>query len=157
MKSFSIQKPDYFIRTLRPDHQESVQTLLVKCSDYYLLVDGETCSPIAAEKLYNATPPGKSLKEKFLYGIWQKTGEIIGVLEGMRNYPTESVWWIALFMLNPTLRGQGLGREIIEGFIEFTRVDNGKTIMLGVVEDNKSALFFWEKLGFNIVRQTEPR
>jgi len=79
------------------------------------------------------------------------------LLEGTRNYPTESVWWIALFILNPTARGKGLGHAVINNFINYVRVNDGKTIMLGVVEDNKSALLFWKKQGFNKIRQTEPR
>jgi hypothetical protein len=29
--------------------------------------------------------------------------------------------------------------------------------MLGVVEENRAAYRFWQQLGFDLVRQTEPR
>lgn len=157
MKSFHFQNSDYRIRKLKPKHQEAIQSLLEKCSDYYLLVEGEPCSPWAATELFLSTPPGKSLNNKFIYGFWKRSGDIFGLIEGMSNYPTESDWWIALFLLDPKFRGQGFGREIIENFNEFVRLNHGKTIMLGVVEANKTALLFWKKQGFAFVRQTEFR
>jgi ribosomal protein S18 acetylase RimI-like enzyme len=37
------------------------------------------------------------------------------------------------------------------------RLEQGTSIMLGVVEENQEAYRFWQQLGFELVRQTEPR
>jgi len=34
---------------------------------------------------------------------------------------------------------------------------HGAAIMLGVVEENQAAYDFWQRLGFELVRKTEPR
>ena len=44
--------------------------------------------------------------------------------------------------------------ELLE---ENVRAKKATSIMLGVVEENQSAYRFWQGLGFELVRQTEPR
>ncbi|MGB8213909.1 MAG: GNAT family N-acetyltransferase [Anaerolineales bacterium] len=122
-----------------------------------MVVDGECVSPTAAQEIYRSVPEGKSLNDKFLYGLLDRKGGIVGVLEGIRDYPNGATWWIGLLMLAPKVRGNGLGRKIIESFSEYVRSEQGITIMLGVVEENQAAYHFWEKLGFELVHQTEPR
>ena len=100
---------------------------------------------------------GDQLKISSCYGIWQKADRLVGVLEGMKNYPTEMVWWIGLFLLDPTTRGYGLGRVVVEDFVRYVGSNQGKSIMLGVVEDNLKGLKFWLEQGFIFVRETEPR
>ena len=36
-------------------------------------------------------PPGKSLADKFVFGLINRRGAVVGVLEGMRNYPVISI------------------------------------------------------------------
>jgi len=45
----------------------------------------------------------------------------------------------------------------LRGFSEYVRLHGGKAMMLGVVEDNRRAYRFWQKMGFEVVRKTEPR
>jgi ribosomal protein S18 acetylase RimI-like enzyme len=149
--------PEYLIGRLKPEHTEALQRLLEQCADYAMLVEGEAVSPSAAQDLFNEAPPGRSLSDKFLYGVWDRKGNIVGVLEGMRHYPDETTWWIGLLLLAPQARGCGLGRKLVEGFTETVRSEQGGAVMLGVVEDNQAAYRFWLKLGFEPVRQTEPR
>jgi len=86
-----------------------------------------------------------------------RKGDIVGVLEGIRHYPDETTWWIGLLMLAPEVRGRGLGRKLVQGFSEYVRLEQGTSMMLGVVEENRSAYRFWQQVGFELVRQTEPR
>ncbi|HMB25334.1 MAG TPA: GNAT family N-acetyltransferase, partial [Anaerolineales bacterium] len=95
--------------------------------------------------------------DKFLYGVFDHQGGLVGVLEGMRHYPEENIWWIGLLMLAPEARGCGIGRKVVQSFFEYVRSEQGAAVMLGVVEENKSAYRFWQQMGFELVRQTEPR
>jgi ribosomal protein S18 acetylase RimI-like enzyme len=97
------------------------------------------------------------LRDKFLYGFLDRDDAIIGVLEGLRDYPDDAVWWVGLLLLAPEARGYGVGRKIMEAFSEYVRLEKGTGIMLGVVEENQAAYRFWQGLGFELVRQTEPR
>ena len=62
-----------------------------------------------------------------------------------------------MFLFAPEVRGQGIGQKVMQGFVDHVRASGGKAIMLGVVEDNEHAYRFWERIGFQPVRKTEPR
>jgi len=87
---------NYALRSLQPEDAETLQRLFDQCSDYSLIVEGEPSSPTAAQELFQAAPPGRSLADKFVFGLIDRRDEIVGVLEGMRHYPEEHIWWIGL-------------------------------------------------------------
>jgi len=156
-QSFQIDDPDYHVSKLEQEHCASLQKLFERCADYALIVEGESVSPTAAQETFQDVPPGRSTDDKFVYGLWDRQGNIVGLLEGLRHYPDETVWWIGLLILAPEVRGRGLGRTLEQGFCEYVRAQNGTAIMLGVVEENRAAYRFWQGQGFALVRQTEPR
>jgi ribosomal protein S18 acetylase RimI-like enzyme len=148
---------EYSILRLEPGDIPALQSLFEKCQDYAMIVEGESASPNAAEDIFNAAPPGRSLEDKFIFGLVDQQGETAGVLEGMRDYPGEATWWIGLLLLAPEARGRGSGQRLVQRFMEYVRSQGGERVMLGVVEDNTRALSFWQRLGFTQVRVTEPR
>ena len=154
---FSINDPEYSVCKLLPQQVEALQRLFEQCADFTLLVEGEEVNPNAAQEIFRSLPAGRSLRDKFLYGFLDRNGVIVGVLEGIQHYPDDSTWWIGLLLLAPEARGNGLGRKIIEAFSEYVYANQGAAIMLGVVEQNRAAYRFWQNLGFELVRQTEPR
>jgi ribosomal protein S18 acetylase RimI-like enzyme len=79
------------------------------------------------------------------------------MLEGVRGYPDETTWWIGLLALTPHVRRLGLGRKMVAGFCELARAEHRASIMLGVVEENEQAYRFWQQMGFELLRQSEPR
>jgi ribosomal protein S18 acetylase RimI-like enzyme len=154
---FEMKTSDYELRNLQPEDAEALQRLFDQCSDYSLIVEGEPAASTAAQELFQETPPGRSLADKFVFGLVNHRGEVVGVLEGMRHYPEEHIWWIGLLLLAPAVRQQGLGRMIVDGFSEYVRSQDGVAMMLGVVADNYLAYKFWRQQGFEKVRITEPR
>lgn len=154
---FSLIDSDYFVCGLRPEHTEPLQRLFEQCADFTQMVEGESVSPTAARDIFRAALEGRSLRDKFLYGLQDRKGAFVGLLEGMRHYPDNTIRWIGLQLLAPEARGHGLGRKIIDAFSEYVKLNQGTAIMLGVVEENQAAYRFWHNLGFELVRQTEPR
>ena len=155
---FHIEDPDYSVRELHhPEDTASLQRLFEQCADYVMIVEGQEVSSSAAQETFEDMPPGRSLDDKFIYGLLDRNGNIIGLLEGMQHYPDEMTWWIGLFMLSPDVRGHGLGRRVMDGFSDYVHKNHGTSIMLGVVEENQAAYEFWQRLGFELVRKTEPR
>jgi ribosomal protein S18 acetylase RimI-like enzyme len=45
----------------------------------------------------------------------------------------------------------------MQGFVEYVQASGGQAIMLGVVDENKRAYKFWNRMGFEFVRKTEPQ
>ena len=145
------------MRRLYPESAGAVQTLFERCNDFNLLVDGEDVSPTSGQEIFQELPPGRSLADKFLFGVFDPTEQLVGLLEGLWGYPEAGVCWIGLLLLDPALRGQGLGRQLMVGFEDYARAQGSQFLMLGVVEENPRAYTFWSSLGFELVHQTKPR
>jgi len=135
----------------------TLQALFEKCEDYARLVEGEEVSPTAAEEIFHSYPPGRSLEDKLLWGLFDQKNELVGLLEGFAHYPEEGTWWIGLLILAPEIRGQGVGRRLVDGFSEHVRSQNSQAIMLGVVEDNREAFAFWQRMGFILEYTRKPK
>jgi GNAT superfamily N-acetyltransferase len=156
-QSFKINFPDYAIRRLQPEDAAILQVLYDRCGDFNWLVEGEPVSLTAAQEDFRSVPQGKSLDDKLVWGIFNLQGEMVGVLDVLRDYPEASTWWVGLLMLAPDARGIGIGRAVMRGFSDYARLQGGKTLMLGVVEENTPAVEFWQKIGFSLLRKTEVR
>ena len=154
---FDIHFHNYSARRLSLEDRQAVQTLLEKCLDYMLLVDGHPAGPNAAEEVLQSAPPGISPDDKFVFGFFNSQNELVGLLDGVRRYPDETTWWIGLLIFAPEIRAQGIGQKAMQGFAEYARVNGAQAIMLGVVEENERAYSFWTRMGFEFVRKTEPR
>lgn len=135
----------------------AIQELWERCLDYMLLVDGHPAGPDAGEEEFQDAPPGRSLDDKFLFGIVNQQNELVGLLDVFRWYPDETSWWIGLLLFIPQVRSQGFGQKVLQGFTEHVRANGGQAIMLGVVGENELAYKFWSRMGFELMRQTEPR
>ncbi len=124
-----------------------LQGLLERAADYYLLVCGESPAPGAAQRLMADLPPGKTLDDKLVMGVFGDQG-LIGVMDVVRDYPERGVWWIGLLLLDPVTRGQGLGEALYRSFEPWAGQLGAQAIGLGVVEKNVRAVHFWKRLGF---------
>jgi ribosomal protein S18 acetylase RimI-like enzyme len=148
---------DFSVRSLHPADADALQVLFERCADFNRLVDGEAVSPTSGQDIFLEAPPGYSLADKFMFGVYDRVGELVGMLEGMWGYPQAGTCWIGLLLFTPQSRGQGLGRRLIAGFEDFAISHNCSAIMLGVVEENTQAYAFWQHLGFELIRTTEPK
>lgn len=157
--AFDIGLQDnYSVHWLLPKDIGAIQNLFEKCLDFMLLVDGHAADPEEIEKdIFQFTPPGRLLGDKFVFGILNQQNDLVGLLEGLRWYPDETAWWIGLLLFAPEARSQGIGQKVVQGFAGYVRANGGQAIMLGVVEENRRAYKFWSGLGFEMVRKTEPR
>jgi GNAT superfamily N-acetyltransferase len=154
---FTLDHPDYSITPIDFTHTTQLQALFERYADYALIVEGGAVSPHAAQEALQETPPGRSLADKFLYCVWHPQAQLVGVLEGMRGYPDESTWWIGLLLLDPAVRGQGLGRRLVQRLGAWAQAQGATALMLGVMADNHPAFAFWRQQGFDLVRVSEPR
>lgn len=157
MTSFRWERLPFSVRDFAVSDLPALQALLERCGDYSQLVEGQPAQPCAAEELLRDGPPGRGQADKFLVLVEGGSRSVAGVLEGMRGYPGSSDWWIGLLLLAPDTRGRGLGGGLVEAFCDYAARAGCRAMMLGVVEENTGALKFWDRLGFQIVRKTEPR
>lgn len=105
--TFPILLPGYTVEGLTLEDAKRLQFLYEACADYALLEQGELPASNAAELEFMALPPNRTAKDKFMFGLVNLEGRIVGLLEGNRSYPEEGCWWVGLLMVEPKVRGHG--------------------------------------------------
>ena len=153
--AFVFGKPEHAVKVLQIDDASILQELYEKCADYNYLMEGQPPSPTAALDEFTAIPEGRSLHDKYMLGIFAPRGRLIGLLEGMRNYPEARSLWVGLIMLDPTYRRQGLLVPLLAEFERYLAGQGIDYVMGSVVQANDKVLRLWRQMGFEVVRRVE--
>lgn len=127
---------------------DELQAFLDRCREYFELVTGQPPGPREAADLLRALPRGKNREDKFVLGLFDAPGHLIGVLDVIRDFPRPREWFLGLLMFEPTLRGKKLGDRVFRRLEEWIRAQGGTAIHLVVEEVNPGALRFWQRMGF---------
>ncbi len=132
----------------RREHE--LQAFYEGCRDYFELVTGQPPSPSEAADLIAAVPRGKTRDDKFVIGLFDAPGHLVGVLDVIRDFPKAGEWYLGLLLFEPTLRGKKLGDRVYHRLEEWVRAQGGIAIHLIVEEVNPGALRFWQRMGFEV-------
>lgn len=124
-----------------------LQELFARCDDYFLLSEGTPTPADMAEKELASLAPNATAEDMFSFGI-ERSGELVGFLNVARNYPKPQEWWIGFLLLDPSVRGTGLGSEVHRALREWIVAQSGTTLWLGVLEQNEPAKRFWHRMGY---------
>ena len=133
---------------LDESRRPELQAFYEGCADYFELVTGQPPGPNEAQDLLTSLPRGKTHDDKFVIGLFDAPGHLVGILDVIRDFPKPHEWYLGLLMFEPTLRGQKLGDRVYHRLEEWVRELGGKAIHLIVQEQNPKALRFWERMGF---------
>jgi GNAT superfamily N-acetyltransferase len=155
--SFTLNRPGYLAKQLRPEDAAVLQSLYEQCADFSLLNVGHPFSPTEAREEFDVLPDGKTAADKYIFGLFDPHSNLIGMIESIRYYPDDQTWWIGLMMLSPTQRGQGLGLNFYQAFEDWVSKQGIKKISLCVIEINELGLKFWKSLGFGVIHKKEPQ
>lgn len=116
--------------------------------DFFLLCEGEIGS---AEGLLKICPPSRNVsRDKFVLGIYDDE-KLKGVVDLIRNYPSDGIWTIGYLLIHPTHRGNHMGYNLIKDLGKSLVHQGAAKLRCGVQEQNISALKFWIKCEFKIV------
>ncbi len=130
--------------------RDELQAFYESCRDYVELVTGAPPGPDEANALLSALPRGKGHEDKFVIGLFDAPGHMVGVLDVIRDYPAAGEWYLGLLMFAPSWRSRGLGERVYRRLEEWVAASGGKALHLIVQEGNPGALRFWQRVGFEI-------
>lgn len=134
-----------------------LQELCDACADYHVIVEGEPAGPEKARELLAELPPGKTLEDKFFFGLFTPRPRLCGALDLLRNYREPGEWYLGLLLLEPGVRGRGLGERVLRAAEDWARAQGAKRIKLACAEQNESGRRFWERQGYGDPRRFPPR
>jgi ribosomal protein S18 acetylase RimI-like enzyme len=127
-----------------------LQAFYERCCDYFELVTGQPPGPDEAGDLLRSVPRGKTHDDKFVIGLFDAPGHLVGVLDVIRDFPERGEWYLGLLLFEPTLRGHKLGDRVYHRLEEWVRAQGGTALHLIVEEVNPGALRFWQRMGFEV-------
>lgn len=125
----------------------TLQRLFERCAGFWELIDGARPAPGKAVKELTSIAPGKTADDTFTFGIFEE-GELTAFVQLARDYPRASAWWIGLLMLDPAVRGRGLGADIHRQIVAWVEAQGGTALGLVVQIQNEAAYGFWRRLGY---------
>ncbi len=144
----------YSIRLLFPDDCGKIFSFLDQNREYFLLENGR--SPVHADgkSFIEDLPPNKPPSDKFAIAF-EKDNRITALVDLVRGYPEEHIWWIGLLLIHPSSRGMGLGSRIIRLLDHLVFALGGREIRLGVLSENDPGFQFWKTMGFEQIQTSE--
>ena len=134
---------------------EALNRLHARCADYVELITGAPPHGREGEELYWRLAPGLPPETKVLLGLYPRAGgDLVGVVELIRDLRRRGDWCLALLVMEPGWRGKGLGTRLVEAMFAALRDEDGDTVCLVVQRQNEGALRFWTRMGFVTFRES---
>ena len=146
----------YLFKQLSPFNKRQVYDLYCQCDDYFYLAEGKPADGSNVKELFEELPPGKQIHDKEIYGLFHQ-GEMLGVVDLVKDFPEKDEWIIGLLLLDPSVRNKGLGSAMHKVILEDALERGAKKLRVGVLEQNNQGFNYWEKLGYNEISRKEKR
>lgn len=141
----------YSIRSLTKEDRDEIFEFLQENSDYFLLENGRLPRDTDGQTFVTDLPPNKQPSDKFAISV-DLDHRIAALVEIVRDYPEEHIWWIGLLLIHPSYRGIGLGGRICRLLEQLVCLMRGKEIRLGVLAKNIPGHHFWKRMGFTHIQ-----
>lgn len=90
-------------------------------------------------------------EEKDRVWICEDEGQIIGFLLGMHR--SEQIAQLRFFILLPGYRGMGLGKKLMELFMEYLREKKYQSCYLWTTNQQATAAFIYKRMGFELTKE----
>ena len=133
-------------RMTREDVAET-QLFLERCSEFFERFEGGPPPKDVAERELTERPAGYPAEDHFVFLV-RDGGAIVALLNVLRNFPRERQWWIGFQIVDPALRGRGLGARLFAAAEEWMVGQGAERIQLAVAEGNSGSERFWGRMGF---------
>lgn len=144
-------------RRLDEKDTAALQALCDACADYHVLIEGEPAGPDEGRHLLAELPPGKTLEDKFFFGLFTPRPRLCGALDLLRDCREPGEWYLGLLLFEPAVRGQGLGERVLRAAEHWARTQGAQQMRLACAEQNEAGRRFWERQGYREDRRFPPR
>ena len=154
MKRIDITKltSKYSVRRLTEADIEIIYNLCLGNPQFYEFSSHKLSKESLKEEALEATPPGKSLADKYYVGFFD--GEkLVAVLDLIDGYPEDDIAYIGFFMLAKAYQGGGLGSALVAELCDYLKCIGFRRARLGIDKENPQSNHFWKKNGFTVLTE----
>lgn len=135
------------IQLLSKANTNQLQEFLNAFDDFFLSCEGKKGT---AASILNACPTNKDIKkDKHILGIYEQE-TLIGMIDLLQNYPTDSTWTIGYLLIHPDYRGKHIGSTLMRDLCKILKEKGILRLRCIVQDQNSKALTFWLNNGFII-------
>jgi len=146
------------VKPLRPETDSAaIDDFSQRCADYTLMLTGEPPNHDSGAAFFAAVPDGKTREHMLKFGVFDSAGSLVGLLDIARDHPAQGTWYIGLLLIDPNIRGQGIGAAVMRGVRAEAARGGASRLVLSVVMENERALKFWKSQGFTVARELPPK
>ena len=102
------------------------------------------------DALVHDAPMDMSVQDAHFVGFYDKTGNLVAVLDLVFNYPEEEDAFIAWFMVDASAEGRGIGSSILSDVRASMAAQGFKHLRLKYPNTDEDTIGFWKKQGFQV-------
>lgn len=146
-----IGNSEYNIRLVSDDNEQEVQSLCERCSDFFELNEGRPPEDDAGYCILSDLPPDKEMKDKYVFGVYNEKNILVAVIDMVKDYKAVGECMLGLLMIDPSERGNGLGRKVHDHIKEWVVEEQCSVLRIGVVTENHRGYKFWCGMGYTEV------
>ena len=146
----------YAVRRLTQADVELIYDLCSGNPQFYKFSWNRT--PLSTESIkedFKATPPGKSLSDKYYVGFFDGD-KLVTVLDLIDGYPEDDIAYVGLFIMAKEYQGKGIGSALVTELCDYLKSVGFKKVRLGIDKENPQSNHFWKKNGFTVLKEV-PR
>jgi len=82
--------------------------------------------------------------------------ELVAYAEVLRGFAHRRQWIIGIVLVDPAMRGVGIGQAIVEAVAEDARTGGVESLAVGVIATRERSLAFWVREGFTTEVKRRP-
>lgn len=131
-----------------PDDADRVLDLCLRASDYVALETATAPDAAYVRTTMTDAPPGVPADQVWCWGARRANRMLDGVATCLKGYYLPDDWYLGLLLLDPAIRGRGLGRSLARHVMAQARSGSASCLRIAVLDINPRARVFWERLGF---------
>ena len=135
-------------RLLTPADLGDLQALFERSADYFQVATGRPPLPDEAARAFVGGPPAKSVIDKRTIGVYEGNGRLVGVLDALTGWPEADVWTMGMLLLEPALRGQGLGGAVLAAYERWAGSQGARRWRTALVAHHTRGISFLERAGY---------
>ena len=149
--------PQGFAATLFAQDVPLLQSFFEVNPEYFYFAHGQAPVADEAQKEFDDLPPPEMpFKRQFFLGFFDEAGDLLGMVSGLIDFITDGVGHIGLFITTTHLHGSGAPRKMYQALEDWLLAQGMHSLRLGVIQGNTRAQLFWQRNGFQLVRERGP-
>ena len=148
-----FQGPGWRVDALTAAQVALLQALFDANPGYFQAINGRRAAPDEAQTEFDELPPPHlPFRQRWVGGVFDNAGTLVGTLLVVADLGTVGVWHIALLLIDQVRHGSGLAAQVVAGLQHWAVAQGAQWLRLGVVVGNARAERFWQRQGFQPAR-----